>query len=266
MFLNIFRPAIYITLLSCSLTLNASTDSLIEISSAATAADASTHTTTNNQTRTSEQTSSNSASINKLTDTSTAVDTVVTQFSPAAASTSSSTSTPAAAPTATFTSTSASTYSFSHSPDSYSSENNAPVVRHKTTPTSARRPADVASTSNDLSIIDVRRNIPLSDTDPVYKDYYINAGVESGLKENLVITVLRKTNIKDASGTQSYGDILIPVGRLKIIAAYHRVAVAREFQLISRESQPMLEQVGLMNGDRVDLAGSFIDNKKASDK
>lgn len=86
------------------------------------------------------------------------------------------------------------------------------------------------------------------------------------MKENLVITVLRKTNIKDASGTQSYGDILIPVGRLKIIAAYHRVAVAREFQLISRESQPMLEQVGLMNGDRVDLAGSFIDNKKASDK
>ncbi len=133
-------------------------------------------------------------------------------------------------------------------------------------PTPTRRPADIASTSNELSIIDVRRNIPLSDTDPVYKDYYINAGVESGLKENLVITVLRKTNIKDASGTQSYGDILIPVGRLKIIAAYHRVAVAREFQLISRESQPMLEQTGLMNGDRVDLAGSFIDNKKASDK
>lgn len=266
MFLNIFRPAIYITLLSlsCSLTLNASTDSSLEISSAATAANASTHTTSNNQTHISEQTSSNSASIDKLTDTSTTVNTVATQSTPAhaAASTSSSTSTPAATPTATSTSA----YLSPQSHDSFSSENTAPVVRHKTAPTSARHPADVASTSNELSIIDVRRNIPLADTDPVYKDYYINAGVESGLKENLVITVLRKTNIKDASGTQSYGDILIPVGRLKIIAAYHRVAVAREFQLMSRENQPMLEQVGLMNGDRVDLAGSFIDNKKASDK
>lgn len=118
----------------------------------------------------------------------------------------------------------------------------------------------------DLSIIDVHRNIPLSDTEPVYKDFYINAGIESGLKENLVVTVYRKVNIRDASGTQSYGDIQIPVGRLKIIASFNRVSVAREFQLISRETVPMLDQVGIMNGDRIDLNGSFIDNKKASDK
>lgn len=118
----------------------------------------------------------------------------------------------------------------------------------------------------DLSIIDVHRNIPLSDTEPVYKDFYINAGIESGLKDNLVVTVYRKVNIRDASGTQSYGDIQIPVGRLKIIASFNRVSVAREFQLISRETVPMLDQVGIMNGDRIDLNGSFIDNKKASDK
>ncbi len=118
----------------------------------------------------------------------------------------------------------------------------------------------------DLSIIDVHRNIPLSDTEPVYKDFYINAGIESGIKENLVVTVFRKVNIRDASGTQSYGDIQIPVGRLKIIASFNRVSVAREFQLISRETVPMLDQVGIMNGDRIDLNGSFIDNKKASDK
>jgi len=42
--------------------------------------------------------------------------------------------------------------------------------------------------------------------------------------------------------------------------------VAREYQLMSREDEPMLEQIGIMTGDRIDLQGSFIDNKKGSAK
>lgn len=118
----------------------------------------------------------------------------------------------------------------------------------------------------DLNVIEVRRNIPLSDEAPVYKDFYINAGSESGLKKNQVITVIRKMAIRDATGTQTYGEIEIPVGQLKIISAQNRVAVAREYQLISRDDEPMLEQIGIMIGDRLDLNGSFIDNKKGSAK
>jgi hypothetical protein len=118
----------------------------------------------------------------------------------------------------------------------------------------------------DLNIIEVRRNIPLSDEAPVYKDFYINAGSDSGLKKNLIVTVIRKMGIHDATGTQSYGDIEIPVGQLRIIAVQNRVAVAREYQLISRDEEPMLEQIGMMIGDRLELDGSFIDNKKASAK
>jgi len=118
----------------------------------------------------------------------------------------------------------------------------------------------------DLNIIEVRRNIPLSDEAPVYKDFYINAGSESGLKKNQVITVIRKMAIRDATGTQTYGEIEIPVGQLKIISSQNRVAVAREYQLTSRDDEPMLEQIGMMIGDRLDLNGSFIDNKKGSAK
>lgn len=114
----------------------------------------------------------------------------------------------------------------------------------------------------DATIVDVRRNITLSDEDPVYKDFYINIGAGSGLKRNLVVTAVRKINIRDASGANAVGEILVPVGQLKVIAVFDRVAVAREFTLLSRDELPMLEQTGIMTGDAIDLKGSFIDTSK----
>ena len=118
------------------------------------------------------------------------------------------------------------------------------------------------SKAADMSVVDVRRNITLSEEDPVYKDFYINVTPGSGLKKNLVVTAVRKINIRDASGANAVGEIMVPVGQLKIIAIYDRVAVAREFTLLSRDELPMLEQIGIMTGDRIDLGGSFIDTSK----
>lgn len=116
--------------------------------------------------------------------------------------------------------------------------------------------------AQDLSIVDVRRNITLADDDVVYKDFYINGGEADGLKKNLVVTAVRKIQVRDANGSQSYGEILIPVGQLRIIATYGKISVAREYKLLSRDELPMLEQIGLMSGDRIDLKGSFVDNAK----
>ncbi|WP_347358639.1 hypothetical protein [Bdellovibrio sp.] len=118
------------------------------------------------------------------------------------------------------------------------------------------------SKAADMSVVDVRRNITLSEDDTVYKDFYINVTPGSGLKKNLVVTAVRKINIRDASGANAVGEIMVPVGQLKIIAIYDRVAVAREFTLLSRDELPMLEQIGIMTGDRIDLGGSFIDTSK----
>lgn len=118
------------------------------------------------------------------------------------------------------------------------------------------------SYAGELSVIDVRRNITLSDEDPVYKDFYLSGGTETGLKRNMVVTAVRKLNIRDASGANSFGEIQVPVGQLKIIAVYDKIAVAREFTLLSRDELPMLEQIGIMNGDRIDIKGSFIDTSK----
>ncbi|WP_413577093.1 hypothetical protein ACLVWU_02795 [Bdellovibrio sp. HCB290] len=117
-----------------------------------------------------------------------------------------------------------------------------------------------------LTIVDVRRNITLANDEEPYKDFYIAADASSGLKKNLVVTAVRKLNVRDASGANAVGEILVPVGQLKIIAVYDKVAVAREFTLLSRDDLPMLEQIGIMTGDRIETRGSFIDNSKPKKK
>ena len=119
--------------------------------------------------------------------------------------------------------------------------------------------------AQELSVVDVKRNITLSDDDAVYRDYYISAGDGSALRKNLVVTVKRKINIKDA-GTKSVGDFDAVVGQLKVIQVGNKVSVAREFKLLSRDEAPMLEQIGIMTGDKVDLTGSYVDNSKPNYK
>lgn len=123
-----------------------------------------------------------------------------------------------------------------------------------------------AHAADSMTIIDVRRNITLSDEETPYKDFYITAGPDSGLKKNLVVTAVRKINIRDAAGANSFGEIAVPVGQLKVIAVFDKIAVAREFTLLSRDELPMLEQIGIMTGDKVDLRGSFIDTSKPKPK
>lgn len=121
---------------------------------------------------------------------------------------------------------------------------------------------EVFAEAEELTIVEARRNIPLADTDPVFQDYYINSGNDQGLKQNLVVTAVRKIAVRDATGTQSYGDMQVPVGQLKIIAVGEKFAVAREYKIIPRDEQPMLEQTGIMIGDKIDIKGSFVDNHK----
>lgn len=123
-----------------------------------------------------------------------------------------------------------------------------------------------AALAADLNIIDVRRNITLADDEPVYKDFYISAGDESGMKKNQVLTIVRKVGIKDASGSQTLGELKIPVGQVKVLAIYPKIVVAREYRLFSRQEHPMLEQTGLMIGDQVDLKNPLPDQGPPGNK
>jgi len=114
--------------------------------------------------------------------------------------------------------------------------------------------------SSDIEVVEVKRNIQLADTDPIYRDYYINAA-DSGLKKNLIVKATRKIAVKN-QGQKVIGTFKTTVGLLKIIQVDGGVAIARLFELTPREDHPMLEQTGIMIGDQIDMDGSFIDNKK----
>jgi len=116
--------------------------------------------------------------------------------------------------------------------------------------------------SEELTVVEVRKNIPLSDQDPVYKDYYINSGSNEGLKKNQVVIATRKTAIRDASGTQTFGEAAIPVGQLKVIFLGEKYAIARDYKSLSRNDIPSLEQTAIMIGDKIEIKGSFVDNRK----
>ncbi len=107
--------------------------------------------------------------------------------------------------------------------------------------------------ANEPRIAEVRRNITLSDTDKVFKDFYIDAGTDAGMKKGQTLIATRKINIRDASGSTNIGEIVVPVGELKVIAVYDRVTVARQIKLLERDEHPMLEQIGIMTGDHVEL-------------
>lgn len=102
-----------------------------------------------------------------------------------------------------------------------------------------------------MTVVDVRRNITMSDEEKPYKDFYISIPSKSALKVDQQISVFRKLNVRDSTGAQSFGEIKIPVATLKIIATYDRIAIAREVTLISRDKQPMLENFFVMSGDEV---------------
>lgn len=118
-----------------------------------------------------------------------------------------------------------------------------------------------ALAAENIEVVEVRRNIQLADTDPVYKDFYLNASEKSGLKKNLVVKATRKITIKN-QGAKVIGTFKTTVGLLKIIQVDGGVAVARLVELTPRDEHPMLEQTGIMIGDQIDMDGSYIDNKK----
>jgi hypothetical protein len=107
----------------------------------------------------------------------------------------------------------------------------------------------VVKSNPELRIIESRRSIPLTDEEPRYTDYYINAGTADGLKKDQILNVVRKIPLRNAQGTQDFGTIPIPVGEVRIIYTDARTSIAREYKVYDREKLPILDHHAIMIGD-----------------
>jgi hypothetical protein len=111
----------------------------------------------------------------------------------------------------------------------------------------------------DLTIFDVRKNIAMSDSDPVYRDFIINGGSDAGLSVGMLLTVQRRLPLYDSYQNRSAGDLQLKVARIKIIYVQKTLAVARLHNEFTREAAPLLEDNFIMVGDHIDLASASSD-------
>ena len=122
----------------------------------------------------------------------------------------------------------------------------------------------VSVQAQEVAIFDARKTLPLSPDEPVHQDFYLNAGTEVGLRPGTIVTVKRRTSLYDAYQNRSPGDLLVPVGDLRVIHSQKGLSVARLHEMLPRKNLPILEIDFIMVGDRLDMSSARAGSEKAS--
>jgi len=107
----------------------------------------------------------------------------------------------------------------------------------------------------EFNVFDVRKNIPLTDNEPIYHDYYINMGIEDGAKVGARLLVYRKIPVLDIYRNKAQADLVSPVAQMMIIHAQNSLSIARIRKMADPKRTPLLQQGAVMVGDRVELIG-----------
>jgi hypothetical protein len=112
--------------------------------------------------------------------------------------------------------------------------------------------ASPSTTTAEYTIYQVYRPIDLGESDvPPPKDVFISMGTDQGVKKGSVLDVYRKVTSFDNLTQKHMGDHLIPVGRVKVIHAEAKNAIARLDKFVSIENEPALLPQAIMIGDLV---------------
>lgn len=113
-----------------------------------------------------------------------------------------------------------------------------------------------------VSIFDVRKNLPLEPTETVYRDFYLNAGPESGLKKGMFVTVVRRLPIHDPLQNKAQATLTVEVAKVQIVHVERNISVARLVDDVGTAFRPILEFEGIMIGDILDLTTVSMDGPK----
>lgn len=116
--------------------------------------------------------------------------------------------------------------------------------------------------AKDVQIFGVKKTLPLTNDEPVYQDFYLNAGKETGIKKGMIISVYRRETLYDSFQNKTAGDLKVPVGKIKIIHVQGNISVARLYSLVGRKAVPVLDYNYILVGDLVDLKTAKMDRGK----
>lgn len=118
----------------------------------------------------------------------------------------------------------------------------------------------------DYQIFEVHKSIPMENHEAGVKDYYINAGAESGLKKGMFVKVTRPTAVQDPAKNTTQGTLKISIGLVQIIQSEHHISVAREYHIQGDEERPTVEFESIMMGDVLDMDSATMDAPKIKTK
>ncbi len=110
--------------------------------------------------------------------------------------------------------------------------------------------------ATEVIVFDCRRPIAMSDKEKPQKDFYLNAGVEMGLKKGVTLNVQRRVPLYNTVTNSSAGDLQLHVAKIKIIHVQNRLSVARLVNENTPMDLPILEDSYILIGDRVDLGSA----------
>ncbi len=122
----------------------------------------------------------------------------------------------------------------------------------------------VQAADGEAVVIEVKKNIQLSKSEKVYRNFFINGGENLGLKKGVIVDVLRRVPFHDPLKNISVGDIRVKVAEIEIIHADGLLSVARQITLENPENRPVLDYDAVMVGDRLDLATARAPKKPAT--
>ncbi len=115
-------------------------------------------------------------------------------------------------------------------------------------------------------IFDVRRSLPLEPNEPVFHDFYINAGPEAGFRKGMYVTVVRLVPVHDPVQNKQQATLSINVAKLQVIHVERNITVARLQSEFTDEERPTLEFESVMIGDRIDPASMTMEAPAAKKK
>lgn len=119
-----------------------------------------------------------------------------------------------------------------------------------------------------VTIFEVRKSLAMADNDPVYRDFYVNGGSESGIAVGSIMTVRRRLPMYDSYQNRSAGELELKVAKVKVIHVQRGLSVVRLHSEFTREQSPLLEDNYIMVGDLIDLGSATSesnDKKKRAD-
>ncbi|RME18594.1 MAG: hypothetical protein D6797_00105 [Bdellovibrio sp.] len=118
--------------------------------------------------------------------------------------------------------------------------------------------------SQNFTIFEVKKNLPLNDSEPVYRDFYINAGLQEGFKKGMLVEVRRRSVLYDSYQNKNPETLVVPVGLLKLIHVQPEVSVGRVYKIYKRKDLPVLDYNFFLVGDQVVLKKGPKGSRKKS--